>query len=77
MSRWVAVALGARAVAAEREGFKITGEYMSTNNPSSVGIQTEALPIASVPAWFDEVAPAGTYLIAVRCLSTHKGSVLV
>jgi hypothetical protein len=29
---------------------------MSTDNPSSVSIQAEALPIASVPAWFGEVA---------------------
>src|SRR5260370_7077990 len=34
----------------------MTGERMSTDNPSSVSIQTEALPIASVPAWFGEVA---------------------
>lgn len=29
---------------------------MSTDNPSSVTIQTEASPISSVPAWFGEVA---------------------
>ncbi len=29
---------------------------MSTDNLSSVSIQAEALPIASVPAWFGEVA---------------------
>src|SRR5450759_2592035 len=29
---------------------------MSTDNPSSVNIQANALPIASVPAWFGEVA---------------------
>ena len=29
---------------------------MSTDNPSSVTIQTEASPIPSVPAWFGEVA---------------------
>lgn len=29
---------------------------MSTDNPSAVSIQAEALPIASVPAWFGEVA---------------------
>jgi hypothetical protein len=29
---------------------------MSTDNPSSVSIQTDASPIASVPAWFGEVA---------------------
>jgi len=34
----------------------MTGERMSTDNPSSVSIQAEALPIASVPAWFGEVA---------------------
>src|SRR5260370_5870358 len=34
----------------------MTGERMSTDNPSSVSIQVEALPIASVPAWFGEVA---------------------
>jgi hypothetical protein len=34
----------------------MTGEHMSTDNPSSVNIQTEASPIPSVPAWFGEVA---------------------
>jgi hypothetical protein len=34
----------------------MTGERMSTDNPSSVSIQTDASPIASVPAWFGEVA---------------------
>src|SRR3989442_10407237 len=34
----------------------MTGERMSTDNPSSVSIRTEASPIASVPAWFGEVA---------------------
>jgi hypothetical protein len=34
----------------------MTGERMSTDNPSSVSIQAEALPIASVPAWLGEVA---------------------
>jgi len=34
----------------------MTGEHMSTDNPSSVDIQTEASPIPSVPAWFGEVA---------------------
>src|SRR5438309_9300338 len=32
------------------------GERMSTDNPSSVTIQSEASPISSVPAWFGEVA---------------------
>jgi hypothetical protein len=34
----------------------MTGEHMSTDNPSSVTLQTDALPIASMPAWFGEVA---------------------
>src|SRR5229473_2866965 len=34
----------------------MTGERMSTDNPSSVNLQTEASPIPSVPAWFGEVA---------------------
>ena len=34
----------------------MTGELMSTDNPSSVSIRTEASPTASVPAWFGEVA---------------------
>src|SRR6266704_861021 len=34
----------------------MTGDPMSTDDPSSVSIQTEASPIASVPAWFGEVA---------------------
>ncbi len=29
---------------------------MSTDNPSSVTLQTDASPILSVPAWFGEVA---------------------
>ena len=29
---------------------------MNTDEPFSVSIQTEALPIPSVPAWFGEVA---------------------
>ena len=29
---------------------------MSTDNPSSVNIETEASPMPSVPAWFGEVA---------------------
>ena len=29
---------------------------MSTDEPSSVSIQSEASPIPSVPAWFGEVA---------------------
>src|SRR5260370_34227728 len=33
----------------------MAGERMSTDHPSSVSIQVEALPIASVPAWFGEV----------------------
>src|SRR5258708_13411216 len=50
------VALDTRSAEAWRAGFKMTGERMSTDNPSSVSIQVEALPIASVPAWFGEVA---------------------
>src|SRR5256885_944593 len=34
----------------------MTGELMSTDNLSSVSIQTSEEPIASVPAWFGEVA---------------------
>src|SRR5438128_7633502 len=34
----------------------MTGDPMSTDDPSSVSIQTEASPIPSVPAWFGEVA---------------------
>ena len=34
----------------------MTGERMRTDNPSSVSIQGEALPLASVPAWLGEVA---------------------
>src|SRR6266699_194434 len=34
----------------------MTGDPMSTDDPSSVSIQTDASPIPSVPAWFGEVA---------------------
>jgi hypothetical protein len=34
----------------------MTGERMSTDNPSSVTIQTNASPIPSMPVWFGEVA---------------------
>src|SRR6266699_5605839 len=37
-------------------GIKMTGDPMSTDDSSSVSIQTEASPIPSVPAWFGEVA---------------------
>src|SRR2546423_5507361 len=48
--------LDTRSAEASRAGNPMTGERMSTDNPSSVTIQTEASPIPSVPAWFGEVA---------------------
>ena len=42
---------------------------MSTDNPSSVSIQTEASPIASVPAWFGEVALIAHTLTRLGLLS--------
>ena len=42
---------------------------MSTDNPSSVNIQTEASPIASVPAWFGEVALIAHTLTRLGLLS--------
>jgi hypothetical protein len=47
----------------------MTGERMSTDNPSSVNIQTEASPIASVPAWFGEVALLAHTLTRLGLLS--------
>jgi hypothetical protein len=49
-------ALDTRSAEAWRAGNTMTGECMSTDNPSSVTIQTEASPISSVPEWFGEVA---------------------
>ena len=45
------------------------GERMSTDNPSSVTLQTEALPIASMPAWFGEVALLAHTLTRLGLLS--------
>ena len=45
------------------------GERMSTDNPSSVTIQTEASPISSVPAWFGEVALLAHTLTRLGLLS--------
>jgi hypothetical protein len=42
---------------------------MSTDNPSSVTIQTEASPISSVPAWFGEVALIAHTLTRLGLLS--------
>jgi hypothetical protein len=42
---------------------------MSTDNPSSVNIQTEASPISSVPAWFGEVALLAHTLTRLGLLS--------
>jgi hypothetical protein len=42
---------------------------MSTDNPSSVSIQTDALPMASVPAWFGEVALLAHTLTRLGLLS--------
>src|SRR5579859_2432173 len=42
---------------------------MSTETPSSVNIQTEALPIPSVPAWFGEVALLAHTLTRLGLLS--------
>jgi hypothetical protein len=42
---------------------------MSTDNPSSVSIQTEASPITSVPAWFGEVALLAHRLTRLGLLS--------
>ena len=42
---------------------------MSTDNPSSVSIQTSADPIASVPAWFGEVALLAHTLTRLGLLS--------
>ena len=45
------------------------GERMSTDNPSSVTIQSEASPISSVPAWFGEVALLAHTLTRLGLLS--------
>ena len=42
---------------------------MSTDDPSSVSIQTEASPIPSVPAWFGEVALVAHTLTSQGLLS--------
>ena len=42
---------------------------MSTDNPSTVNIQTEASPISSVPAWFGEVALLAHTLTRLGLLS--------
>ena len=42
---------------------------MCTDNPSSVSIQTSAEPIASVPAWFGEVALIAHTLTRLGLLS--------
>src|SRR6202049_869370 len=42
---------------------------MSTDNPSSLSIQTSADPIASVPAWFGEVALIAHTLTRLGVLS--------
>ena len=42
---------------------------MSTDNPSSVTIQTDAAPIPSVPAWFGEVALLAHTLTRLGLLS--------
>jgi hypothetical protein len=47
----------------------MTGERMSTDNPSSVSIQTDASPIPSVPAWFGEVALLAHTLTRLGLLS--------
>ena len=47
----------------------MTGERMSTDTPSSVSIQTDAVPIASVPAWFGEVALIAHTLTRLGLLS--------
>jgi hypothetical protein len=44
---------------------------MSTDNSSSVSIQAEALPIASVPAWFGEVALLAHTLTRLGLLAAH------
>src|SRR6266571_5248317 len=51
------------------QGLKMTGERMSTDNPSSVSVQTDALPMASVPAWFGEVALIAHTLTRLGLLS--------
>jgi hypothetical protein len=47
----------------------MTGERMSTDNPSSVTIQTDASPIPSVPEWFGEVALIAHTLTRLGLLS--------
>src|SRR5256885_16522220 len=47
----------------------MTGELMSTDNLSSVSIQTSEEPIASVPAWFGEVALLAHTLTRLGLLS--------
>jgi hypothetical protein len=47
----------------------MTGERMSTDNPSSVNIQTDASPIPSVPAWFGEVTLLAHALTRLGLLS--------
>src|SRR5258706_14007917 len=47
----------------------MTGERMSTDNPSSVSIQTDASPIPSVPAWFGEVTLLAHALTRLGLLS--------
>ncbi len=42
---------------------------MSTDNPSSVTIQTDASPIPSVPAWFGEVTLLAHALTRLGLLS--------
>jgi hypothetical protein len=42
---------------------------MSTDNPSSVTLQTEASPIASLPEWFGEVALIAHTLTRLGLLS--------
>jgi hypothetical protein len=42
---------------------------MSTDNPSSVNIQTDASPIPSVPAWFGEVTLLAHALTRLGLLS--------
>ncbi len=44
---------------------------MSTDNPSSVTLQTDASPIPSFPAWFGEVALIAHTLTRLGLLRGH------
>ncbi len=53
----------------ERAENTMTGARRSTDNPSSVSIQTDPSPIASVPEWFGEVTLLAHTLTRLGVLS--------